>query len=146
VLRRRVDFHKLAHSGLYADVLESNADSVRRFFNSLLDHPTPALVHCTAGKDRTGMLVSVLYAALGVPRQRIIDSYMAIMPHLEQHFPSTIKWLVRAFDGPPLAYSVIPHYIERMLDCIEEKHGGADGYFQSIGFGRLDSLRAMFLG
>src|SRR5574341_7011 len=55
VLRRRVDVRRLAYRDLYADVLERNAESVCRFLESLIDKPTPALVHCTAGKDRTGM-------------------------------------------------------------------------------------------
>jgi protein-tyrosine phosphatase len=145
VLRRRVDVRQLAYRHLYADVLDANGDSVRGFLDSLLDKPIPALVHCTAGKDRTGILVSVLYLALGVPREQIVQSYMAIMPHLEDYFPATLRWLVRVFDGPPLAYSVIPEYIERMLDRIEEKYGGAERYFQSIGFARVDTLKARFL-
>lgn len=145
VLRRRVDVWQLAHCHLYADVLEANAERVCRFLDSLLDCPTPALVHCNAGKDRTGMLVSVLYLALGVPRERIVQSYMAIMPHLEKHFPATLRWLVRVFGGPPLAYSVIPEYVERMLDRIEQNYGGAGQYLNAIGFARLDSLRALFL-
>ena len=145
VLRRRVNVHQLAHKDLYADVLEANSQSVRCFFEALLDKPTPALVHCTAGKDRTGILVSVLYLALGVPREQIVDSYLAIQPHLEKHFSPAVKWLVRAFDGPPLAYSVIAEYMARMLDRVESKYGGAEGYLQSLRFERLAELQAKFL-
>jgi protein-tyrosine phosphatase len=145
VLRRRVDVRRLVHRDLYADVLERNPESAHTFLASLLDKPTPALVHCTAGKDRTGMLVALLYLALGVPRNRIVGSYLAIGPHLQKYFPVSLRTLVRMFDGPPLAYSVIPEYIERMLDRVEQKYGGVDAYARAIGFAGLDALRARFL-
>lgn len=145
VLRRRVDVRRLVHRDLYAEVLDHHAESARRFLESLIDKPTPALVHCTAGKDRTGMLVALLHLALGVPRERIVDSYLAIGPHLQRYFPASLRTLVRLLDGPPLAYSVISEYIERMLDRIEQKDGGADGYLRSVGFLRVESLKAKFL-
>jgi hypothetical protein len=145
VLRRRVDVRRLVHRDLYADVLERHAGLACGFLQALLDKPTPALVHCTAGKDRTGMLVALLYLALGVPRDRIVESYLAIGPHLQQHFPYTLRALVQLFDGPPLAYSVIADYIERMLDRIERYDGGVNGYLHAIGFEALGSLRARFL-
>jgi protein-tyrosine phosphatase len=145
VLSRQVDWWQLAHPDLYADVLESNAGQVRRFFDSLIDQPAPALVHCTAGKDRTGILVSMLYLALGVPRERVVQAYLAIRPHLEQHFPATLQWLVRAFGGPPLAYSVVGEYMERMLDRVDQKFNGVAGFIDSIQFARLESLHDRFL-
>jgi len=145
VLSRRVDWWQLAHPDLYADVLESNAGQVRRFFESLIDHPAPALVHCTAGKDRTGILVSMLYLALGVPRQRVLETYLEIKPHLRQHFPLPLRWLVDAFGGPPLAYSVVAEYMDRMLDRVAQKYSGVEGFLESIQFARLESLRDRFL-
>ena len=35
----------------------------------------PVLVHCVAGKDRTGLVVALIQAALGVPRDSIIAEY-----------------------------------------------------------------------
>jgi protein-tyrosine phosphatase len=145
VLLRRVNVRKIFHAGVYAEMLESHAPSFRVFLDSLLQKPIPALVHCTAGKDRTGMAVAMFYLALGVPSPNIVQSYMAIMPHLKQHFPRRLKALVHLFDGPPLAYSVIPEYMEGMLTHIEKKYGGPDAYFQSIGFVQTEALRQKFL-
>ncbi|HEX3948055.1 MAG TPA: tyrosine-protein phosphatase, partial [Acidimicrobiales bacterium] len=38
-------------------------------------HAHPVIVHCAAGKDRTGVLVAVLLGLLGIPDQTIIDDY-----------------------------------------------------------------------
>lgn len=144
-LLRRVDWKALAHPGLYAQVMEENKQYFRQFLDLLLDKPGPTLVHCTAGKDRTGMMVATLDLALGVPRERIVARYMAVLPHLKAHFPRRVKALVRAFGGPPLAYSVMPEYMEGLLDHIAGRYGGAEGFFAEIGFDRAAELRARFL-
>ncbi len=145
VLLRRVNVSKLFHTGLYADTLENHGHSILAFLDSLVDKPTPALVHCTAGKDRTGMMVAMFYLALGIPRERVLETYMAIMPHLRQHFPRRLKALVQVLGGPPLAYSVIQDYMEGMLDHLDRKYGGPHPYLQSIGFTQTALLRERFL-
>jgi protein-tyrosine phosphatase len=145
VFLRRVNWGALAHARLYADVLEENGPLFKQFLDSLLDKPGPALVHCTAGKDRTGMMVAVLDLALGVPRDEIVKRYMAVAPHLTAYFPRRLKWLVQALGAPPLTYSVIAEYMEGLVDHIGEKYGGAAGYLGAIGFERAEALRAQFL-
>ena len=146
VLMRRVDWELLAHRRLYADMLENNGDQVCQFLNLALGDPSPLLVHCAAGKDRTGVFISVLYLVLGVPRDDVVKSYMAIKPHLDQHFPMLIRWLLKKTRLPELAYTVLPEYIEGMIDHLEEKYGEADNYLQAIGFERVGELREKFLG
>jgi protein-tyrosine phosphatase len=145
VLMRRVNVNALFHTRLYADTLENHGHSIRSFLDLLLEKPTPALVHCTAGKDRTGMMVAMFYLALGVPRERVLGTYMAIMPHLQQYFPRRLKALVQVLGGPPLAYSVIQDYMEGMLDHLDHKYGGPLPYLQSIGFTQTALLRERFL-
>jgi protein-tyrosine phosphatase len=145
VLMRRVDWDELAHLRLYADMLENNGDQICQFLNLLLDVSAPTLVHCAVGKDRTGVFISVLYLALGVRRDDVVESYMAIKPHLARHFPSSIRWLLKKTQVPQLAYTVLPEYIEGMLDHVEEKYGDAENYLRAIGFGRVGELQERFL-
>ncbi len=145
VLMRRVDWETLAHRRLYADMLENNGDQICQFLNLLLDDQPPVLIHCAAGKDRTGVFISVLYLALGMSRDDVVKSYMAIKPHLAQHFPSSIRWLLKKTQVPELAYTVLPDYIEGMLDHVEEKYGDAENYLRAIGFKRAEELREKFL-
>ena len=145
VLLRKVNWQALAHPRIYADVLEENAPLFRRFLESLLDHPLPALVHCTVGKDRTGMMVAVLQLALGVPESRIVAGYMAVQPHLKRHFPRRIRALVQLLGGPPLACSVRPEYMEGMRAHVVKKYGGAEGYLRSIEFSCGAELQARLL-
>lgn len=145
VLMRRVDWETLAHKRLYADMLENNGDQICQFLNLLLDDQSPTLVHCAVGKDRTGVFISVLYLALGMSRDEVVKSYMAIKPHLEKYFPPSIRWLLKKAHVPELAYTVLPEYIEGMLDHVDEKYGDAENYLRAIGFRRVDELREKFL-
>jgi protein-tyrosine phosphatase len=61
---------------LYTQILDRCADTV----TAALEHlaapgALPALVHCSAGKDRTGLIVGLLLAALGVPDEIVAEDY-----------------------------------------------------------------------
>lgn len=51
------------------------APSLRLFFGALLEEHLPAIVHCTAGQDRTGLAIGLLLSALGVERSAIFADY-----------------------------------------------------------------------
>lgn len=61
----------------YRSVLNQNPKAVRTFFATLADPQAyPLVFHCSAGKDRTGVLTALLLDYLGTPRARIVDDYM----------------------------------------------------------------------
>jgi hypothetical protein len=61
---------------VYMDILESGAGAYRRIFEHLRDKPREAcLVHCTAGKDRTGVLVALVLLLAGVEDEVIAWEY-----------------------------------------------------------------------
>ena len=45
-------------------------------FSAIAKGDVPLIVHCAAGKDRTGIAVAVLLRSLGVPEQTVIDDYL----------------------------------------------------------------------
>lgn len=61
----------------YAVLLEENRQAIRGFFELLANRRSlPLLFHCSAGKDRTGILTALLLESLGTPRELILDDYM----------------------------------------------------------------------
>ena len=86
----------------------------------------PVLVHCTAGKDRTGVLVIALALALGMSGPAVIDDYMVsavAMEELERRYwllPSTIA---KANPVPPSAYPVTRALPAVVVDEIESAGG-----------------------
>lgn len=59
----------------YATLPRSAAAMLGKLFESLASGELPALVHCTAGKDRTGFTIAMILAALGVSRDAILADY-----------------------------------------------------------------------
>lgn len=60
----------------YLGQLEVNASSLAQAVNRLSDAANaPTLIHCTSGKDRTGVLVALVLSMIGVPDSDIADDY-----------------------------------------------------------------------
>lgn len=61
---------------LYAGLLDTGAETIRGVFDTLAntDH-YPAVIHCAVGKDRTGIVVSILLRSLGVDDETIVTDY-----------------------------------------------------------------------
>lgn len=62
--------------GVYQNLVENDGPTFGRLLTGLTDPGRlPALFHCTAGKDRTGISAALLLAALGVDEASILDDY-----------------------------------------------------------------------
>jgi protein-tyrosine phosphatase len=66
------------YSSLYRAMAERGRDALAAAVSTILEGlPGPVRVGCSLGKDRTGVVVSVLLAALGVPRHQVVGQYLA---------------------------------------------------------------------
>lgn len=61
---------------IYADIGILIEPTVKRYFNALLEGKTPAIVHCSAGQDRTGITSALVLLTLGVPKDVVIEDYL----------------------------------------------------------------------
>jgi protein-tyrosine phosphatase len=126
-----------------------------RILNALPDLDGRALVHCSAGKDRTGVLVALILHALGVPRDEIIADFMKsrearrlealALPaaqRLQQKFGIQVRVeLVRKL------LDVEEHYLAAFFDEVERLCGSIDAYLDSAGLSqdRCERLRERLL-
>ncbi len=113
----------------------------------------PVLVHCTAGKDRTGIVVALTLRLLGVSRPAVIADYRltnAAMPHVFSRIPITLAGTVAETSStvPPEFGHAPAHAIEEFLDALDAHPGGAAGWFQSRGGDAptVDALRSRMRG
>ena len=60
----------------YAQLPHAAAPLLGQLFEAMADGHWPVLVHCTAGKDRTGFAIAMILSALGTPRELIFDDYL----------------------------------------------------------------------
>ena len=82
-LRARIEDHSLtAPVALeimresYRNYVRHNTHSFRMLFGHLLDDQTPLVIHCTAGKDRTGFASALILHSLGVSEDVIAEDYL----------------------------------------------------------------------
>lgn len=98
------------------------------------------LVHCTAGKDRTGFLVALLLSAVGVPRDAVIADYLRSAGRGNSAARDTTRALAISRLGVPLPdaaldelMSVQEAFLAASFAAIERDHGGLDGYLATAG-------------
>ena len=60
----------------YRNYIRRYTQHFRALFEHLLENPAPLVIHCTAGKDRTGVACALLLHALGVPQEIILEDYL----------------------------------------------------------------------
>lgn len=144
-LRREVDWSRFDIHGLYVLILERNKDLIRDFLNILVEGPHPALLHCTAGKDRTGVFGAVLLLALQASRERVRQWYFSIEPHLKKNTPRWARLLARFSKVPDESLLLNGPALENLFSHIDECYGGIGGYLDAIGFDGLKKLRGIFI-
>ena len=98
------------------------------------DDGTPALFHCTAGKDRTGMTAALLLSVLGVDEETILDDYELSAVHYTDQQMSRLKLRRRIEDDG----MELDHYrrvfgaprdaMATALTSMRERHGSIETY------------------
>jgi protein-tyrosine phosphatase len=124
-------------TGYYVGYLEDAPDNIARALRLLADPATgTALVHCAAGKDRTGVVVALALSLVGVTREAVVADYVrsaervdAVLRRL-QAAPTYADELREATvdDVRPEAGSM-----ERFLDHVDRAYGGPHGLAMSLG-------------
>lgn len=117
--------------GHYISYVQRNAGALATALGALAEPGgLPALVHCAAGKDRTGVLVAVLLAALDVPDHAIVRDYAetaANLPDIMANLRTAPSYAatigLRPLDDP-FAQSP-PETMQRFLDWLAAEYGSA---------------------
>jgi hypothetical protein len=150
--RAGVETVALNFIGASREILPEAGDTtdpvVRNYLGYLSDHPAnvaegvrriatanggPTLVHCAAGKDRTGMLVALVLDAVGVERDAVVADYVLSAEKVEAIFRRRAAVL-----GEPIPDDLTPHLpraqtMSTVLDRLDADYardparGGADG-------------------
>jgi protein-tyrosine phosphatase len=142
-------------SALYVDMLVVGAPALREALELLAsDGALPALFHCSAGKDRTGVLAAIVLSLLGVHRDVVVADYALTGRSMERMLAATRErrsaspdW-TETLQGQPSAFVTAPaEAMDGFLDRVDELHGGVEGYVASIGVDPevTDRLRATLL-
>jgi protein-tyrosine phosphatase len=127
-------------SGLYLGFLAERADSVLAALRLVAYREGATLVHCTAGKDRTGTVVALALSDVGVEREAIVADYAASADHFDELMKrlagstgSQESALAAAVRHRPKAITMV-----RFLDALAEVAGGVGPWLAAHGWTDAD--------
>lgn len=121
---------------LYLRCLQERGHAVGRAVAALVGSPAPVLVHCAAGRDRTGIVVALALRAAGVDRAAIVADYRRTEDnHLRLMARLTARGAPAAARSRRVAGAVLatPGAIERVLDEVDGHPGGVRGWLVEHG-------------
>ena len=122
----------------YRDMLEIGSSRFADAMHVLAQADSvPAVFHCAAGKDRTGVLAALLLSSLGVDDAHICADYGLTQDAMQR----TIAWskvhrpeLAERYATIPKAFlAADPRAMQIVLTEIAQKHGSVRNYVREIG-------------
>jgi protein-tyrosine phosphatase len=110
------------------------AGRIRGLFDCVATGSVPLVVHCAAGKDRTGVAIAVLLSAIDVPRQTVIEDYLLT------NAAGDFEQFLRTRDGVQFGVTDIHHPLLAMPEDIRRVLFMAHSDFLQAAFESIDAL------
>jgi len=123
--------------GMYRHLVDDAADRLVGAIR-IIAAGEPTLVHCTVGKDRTGVTVALALSAVGADRDAVVDDYAltasqlpaertrAIVEYFRTHMPDARHAIQLATESPAPV-------MRKVLDGLDRRHGSVAGYLRAMG-------------
>jgi protein-tyrosine phosphatase len=124
--------------GHYLGYLEDRPDQVVAALRSVTAADGAALVHCAAGKDRTGVVVALALGAVGVRPDAIVADYMATGERTGPLLDRLRRSPTYADDinsKPQAEHAPRPGTMAAFLEQVDARYGGAGRWLADHGFG-----------
>ncbi len=129
----------------YRNYVRYNTSSFRALFAHLLEDRAPLVIHCTAGKDRTGFACALILHSLGVPDDLIAEDYLLTNrfyrrdPTASSDLPEEVRQVLA---------SVHASFLAAAFDAIRNDYGDLENYLSDglgLGAGERAKLEARYL-
>lgn len=146
------DERRRGAAGIYLRYLDDRADSIVAALRLIAHTDGATVVHCAAGKDRTGVVVALALAEVGVEPEAIVDDYA-------QSAERTEATILRLAARPTYAADLLNDVdidrhkpraatMQKLFAAIDDVHGGAPAWLRAHGWTDADAaaLRAKLLG
>ena len=133
---------------MYVGLINHAAPQIGQLFTGLTQEDgLPAVFHCHAGKDRTGVVAALLLEVLGVERGAVLDDYeLTGRYRLRSQQESTFTRLLESGLSPEAAAGVLttPRWaMEEALDHLDAEHGGVEEYLTGPAGMRKEDLETL---
>ncbi len=134
---------------MYEVMLERFKPQIAAILQAIADAPFGAVVHCHAGKDRTGLVVALALGLAGVPSNVIAEDYALSDQYLQNLYQ---EMLANQPDGEARAQLAAqltsnPESILGALRFVDQHFGSLENYLKAcdLNTGTLEKLRSRFL-
>ncbi|KAH9910015.1 tyrosine/serine protein phosphatase [Xylariomycetidae sp. FL2044] len=132
-------------AGLAQIMLDSSGPEIAsalRIFITPSSSSLPVLLHCTQGKDRTGLLVALILMILDVPAEAVKHDYMLSQAGLAAESERETRLReIREIGLTPEWGDCAEDFVERVRGHVDEEYGGIEGYLERIGFDKSERFR-----
>jgi protein-tyrosine phosphatase len=130
----------------YMSYLIGRPDSIVASVRTIANTPGAVLVHCAAGKDRTGVIVALAMDAAGVDRPLIVRDYLATADRIDAIMARLLgspTYRDELQDHDPRTHAPVPGTMERVLALVDESFGGSAAWLAAHGLtgAELDRLQ-----
>jgi len=115
---------------IYERIVVESGSSYRAVLQRILHGSGPTLLHCSAGKDRTGAFSAVLLLLLGAPRETVFEDYLLTNRYVgtPEQVAATAGGLKASPEGVRALLIADRGYLETALQAIDRKFGSLDNY------------------
>src|SRR5450631_495519 len=129
----------------YRNYVRHNTPRFRALFSHLLEDRAPLVIHCTAGKDRTGFACALILHVLDVPDELIAEDYLLTNrfyrrdPTASSDLPEEVRQVLARVEASFLAAA---------FDAIRDDYGDLENYLVDglgLGAGERARLQARYL-
>jgi len=142
--KRMIDF--------YREYVTENPKTIKTIITEVLESKDPVLYHCTAGKDRTGIITALILTILKFDKETIYNDYLLsnnyrkdlvqkrlrlantlhfLYPKMDLHVLEKLSWVEK-------------RYLDAAFEEINKKYGSADAYIQQV-LGISDTKRNEYI-
>jgi protein-tyrosine phosphatase len=129
-------------ASVYFSYLVDRPDSILAALRAVAYAPGAALVHCAAGKDRTGTLVALALTLAGVERDAVVADYTASSERVEGVVARLLASPTYAENlrGRPIeSHLSRPEAMTTFLDHIEQNYGSVEAMLTRMGWTEEDT-------
>jgi protein-tyrosine phosphatase len=135
----------------YLGYISDRPDSVVGSLRAIAEAPSTVLVHCAAGKDRTGVVVALALSVAGVEREAVVADYVASGERIDaimDRLRASETYAADLDKMPANAHKPRAETMVAFLQQIDERHDGVLPWLKTHGFdgSDVDRLQSKLLG